>query len=97
MISFVVLHGLKVGLHLWACGGRTAPAVEAHSCVLWQSSKWGCCEVALRDACIAAGKSVGAGIGNARRPEVLILSILGITMLWYCCSTRHQSQCGKLE
>lgn len=31
----------------------------------------------MRDACIAAGRSVGASIGNARRPESLTLSMMG--------------------
>ena len=69
VVSFIVLHGLKARLHLWAGGGRAAPAVEAHSRGLWQLSRreiyW---EVALRDARITVCNLAGESIGSARRP-----------------------------
>ena len=66
MVSFIVLHGLQMRLHLWAGGGRAAPAVEAHSWGLWRLSERRYDQVALGDGSIIACDSIGESIGSAR-------------------------------
>ena len=76
MVSFIVLHGLKMRLHLWARGGRAAPAVEAHSCRAYPLLERRCCQVAWWDVRVTACNPVGESIGSARRWELLTIGIL---------------------
>ena len=74
MISFIIFHGFEMSLRLWACGGRAAPAVEAHARGLWQPAN-----------CNTVYNPVDVSIASARRPGTVIPRSVGNQELWKWC------------